>query len=160
MIKTFVEGKQTLFFPVRWANSVTRWIIGLYSKTGTIDIDNTTNPNNGKGCSIDVNVDVVLNKTTPELDKKYLQKSNLLSAIGDLCDETLQIKNGTLGLKKEIEEEKTIKYCAKATVSNDGRLISIAFGTQKQIDENTATVFGAQIASASQLINALELSNA
>ncbi len=43
-------------FPVRWANAVTNWLLGLYSNSGSITIKNTQTPGRGDGPSIDVNL--------------------------------------------------------------------------------------------------------
>jgi len=43
-------------FPVRWANAVTSWLLGLRSNSGSLTINNTATPGNGDGPSIDVNL--------------------------------------------------------------------------------------------------------
>ena len=44
-------------FPVRWANAVTGWLLGLRSNSGSITVRNTQTPNGGDdGPSIDVNL--------------------------------------------------------------------------------------------------------
>lgn len=43
-------------FPVRWANAVTGWLLGLCSDSGSITIRNTATPGRGDGPSIDVNL--------------------------------------------------------------------------------------------------------
>lgn len=54
--------KRRLFFPVSWANSVSRWILGLHSPSGTVRITNTASPGEGASAAIDVDVDAVANR--------------------------------------------------------------------------------------------------
>ena len=62
MIRVFENSKRILFFPKRWANAVSRWITGIHSPTGTINIRNTTSPDENGSMTIDVNVDAVAAK--------------------------------------------------------------------------------------------------
>ena len=54
--------RKRLFFPVAWANSVSRWILGLHSPSGTIRITNTAAPGEGASAAIDVDVEAVANR--------------------------------------------------------------------------------------------------
>ena len=43
-------------FPVRWANAVTSWLLGLRSNSGSITVNNTATPGDNDGPSIDINL--------------------------------------------------------------------------------------------------------
>lgn len=89
MIKLFEEKKRFLFFPVKWANSVTRWITGLSSPKSTIKIQNTTNPTENKGCQIDIVPEKAAAEMKKVLDARYVVRENLIKELMDvlsMCD--------------------------------------------------------------------------
>lgn len=59
MIHLFNSKKRILFFPVGFANSVARWILGVHSPSGTISIKNTATPGDNGSLALDVNVDAL-----------------------------------------------------------------------------------------------------
>ena len=59
MIHLFNGKKRILFFPVGFANSVARWILGVHSPSGTISIKNTATPGDNGSLALDVNVDAL-----------------------------------------------------------------------------------------------------
>lgn len=59
MIHLFNGKKRILFFPVGFANSVARWILGVHSPSGTISIKNTATPGDNGSIALDVNVDAL-----------------------------------------------------------------------------------------------------
>lgn len=59
MIHLFNGKKRILFFPVGFANSVARWILGVHSPSGTIAIKNTATPGDNGSIALDVNVDAL-----------------------------------------------------------------------------------------------------
>lgn len=62
MIRLFETTRRILFFPKRWANAVTRWITGIHSPSGTIQIRNTTSPDENGSMTLDVNVEALAKK--------------------------------------------------------------------------------------------------
>ena len=60
MLRTFTGARRRVFFPRSWANSVTRWILGLTSRSGTILV--TPPAQDGEGASIDVNEAVLADR--------------------------------------------------------------------------------------------------
>ena len=74
MIHVFQNAQ--VLFPRRWANSVARWIQGLCSPSGTINIKNTLEPS-GTGAELDVNIDAIAAKLAERLDKRYIRYSEL-----------------------------------------------------------------------------------
>lgn len=68
MIHLFNGKKRILFFPVGFANSVARWILGVHSPSGTIAIKNTATPGDNGSLAIDVNVDALRRIITGAID--------------------------------------------------------------------------------------------
>ena len=56
MIRLFQRGRRLLFFPTRWANAVTRWILGVHSPEGTIKVNNTAHPGEDRSIGLDVDI--------------------------------------------------------------------------------------------------------
>lgn len=59
MIHEFSQRVRVLFFPKTWANSVSRWILGVFSPSGTVKVTNTANPGDNGSLALDVNIDLV-----------------------------------------------------------------------------------------------------
>lgn len=68
MIREFLSSRRLLFFPKRWANSVTQWICGVHSPSGTLKIVNTANPSRGRSASFDVDIEAVWAKLRDLID--------------------------------------------------------------------------------------------
>ena len=89
MIRLFKRTRRALFFPVKWANAVSRWLLGVHSPEGTIKISNTANPKQDKSVGLDVDVDAVLSKIAPLLQKKGFseeQRRDIRNIIRDSLD--------------------------------------------------------------------------
>ena len=96
MIRKF--NRACLMFPVRWANSVSAWISGICSPSGTIRIKNNLSPLDGPSVMLDVDVEVLFAKMRERLDKEYVRKD----ALRDIVDETsLMETNGLLSVRSE-----------------------------------------------------------
>ena len=67
MIRIFKGVRRLFFFPVGWANSVSNWILGVHSPSGTIKVKNTSTPDADGSLEIDVNVDVLMTRIVTEL---------------------------------------------------------------------------------------------
>lgn len=67
MIHFFNGRGRVLFFPVKWANSVVRWVAGVHSSTGTIKIANTLNPGEKHSASFDIDIPAASKKMTPAI---------------------------------------------------------------------------------------------
>lgn len=76
MIREFKKKTKALFFPVKWANSVSRWILGVYSPTGTVKIKNTANPGEDGSIALDVNMDSVARKIKEFLESQTLTEND------------------------------------------------------------------------------------
>lgn len=96
MISTFTN-KNTVFFPTRWANSVSQWITGLFSRTGNIVIQNTADPSSG-GCSIDVNVEVLYAQLRERLMEDFVPRAGLGDAVARASNGSLSMSSGSLSV--------------------------------------------------------------
>lgn len=96
MLALFDTNTPVLFFPVRWANAVTNWLNGLCSKSGTILVNNTPEPTEGGGCSIDVNVDVLYQQLLPRLREEFVSKASLAKDLEPVTGYTVQVRGGRL----------------------------------------------------------------
>ena len=101
MIHTFSK-KRLVFFPVSWANSVARWILGVFSPTGTIKIKNDAEPGRDKSISLDVNVPEVLRVAKTQLDESYVSRQEVKTLLANMCDgQSIIIKDGVLTVNRE-----------------------------------------------------------
>lgn len=101
MIRTF-NKKRILFFPVTWANSVARWILGVCSPSGTIRIKNDAEPGRDRSVTFDVNVPAVIRAAQQELDQKYVSRQELKDLLASLCDgQSIIMRNGVIAVNKE-----------------------------------------------------------
>ena len=97
MIRTF-DNAVRVFFPTKWANSVSRWILGLNSPSGTIKIGNTPEPSEGSSATIDVDEERLLQRLIERLDSRYVAKSK----IGECMDATtIAVKDGKVGVRQD-----------------------------------------------------------
>ena len=96
MLTPFDVNTPILFFPVRWANSVTNWLNGLFSRSGTIDISNTPDPGESGGCSIDVNIENLYQQLLPRLRSEFVSKSGLGSELAQIGGRSIKMENGRL----------------------------------------------------------------
>jgi hypothetical protein len=78
MIKFFNEKNPLIFFPKKWANAVSRWLMGVYSPSGTIKITNTANPDEHGSLGLDVNIDAVIRKMEKKLHSRRFSESERL----------------------------------------------------------------------------------
>lgn len=103
MIRLFQGRKRVLFFPKGWANSVTNWILGVHSPSGTIKIVNTANPGENKSASLDVDVEQIarlLNKL--DFHKGYAKESDFKTLLGKSIDgSSLVSRDGIVGVSDE-----------------------------------------------------------
>ena len=101
MIHTF-NKKRILFFPVSWANSVARWILGVCSPSNTIRIKNDAEPGRDRSVTLDVNVPEVIRAAQRELDQKYVSRQELKDLLASLCDgQSIIMRNGVIAVNKE-----------------------------------------------------------
>lgn len=101
MLTPFDVNAPILFFPVRWANSVTNWLNGLFSRSGTIDISNTPDPGEGGGCSIDVNIENLYQQLLPRLRAEFVSRNALPEALGNVTGNSVKMQNGQLEVNKQ-----------------------------------------------------------
>jgi len=97
MISEF-QGKRRIFtFPKAWANAVVRWIAGVHSPNGTMEISNTLNPGDDGSLGLDVNLDAVVDKVKVRLgfDKRSpLDRNDVRDIVFDLLDGASVINSG------------------------------------------------------------------
>ena len=77
MIHLFNGKKRILFFPVGFANSVARWILGVHSPSGTISIKNTATPGDNGSLALDVNVDALRHIMAGVIDEHDLTEREI-----------------------------------------------------------------------------------
>ena len=127
MLKFFEEKKRLLFFPVKWANSVTRWLTALSSPKGTIKINNTTNPTEDKGCQIDIVPEKAAEEMKKVLDARYVVREKLIKELMDVlsaCD--FEIVNKKIRV--------ATPYCVAPVWGN--AFGGFRFGKPDQLDKN------------------------
>ena len=101
MIHTF-NKKRLIFFPISWANSIARWILGVFSPTGTIKITNDADPGRDKSIALDVNVSEVLRMAKPQLDESYVPRQDIKTMLANMCDgQSIILKDGVLTVNRE-----------------------------------------------------------
>lgn len=95
MIREFLSRRRLIFFPKSWANSVSQWICGVHSPSGTLKIVNTANPSKGKSASFDVDIDAVWNRLRDRIDA--IRREDDDQKLRDSKDETFgdKIQNGS-----------------------------------------------------------------
>lgn len=102
MVHLFDNTWPVLKFPVRWANSVTRWIQGVRSKTGTIKIANELDPGDGGSVSLDVDIESVAAKIAEALGMKSMTRDELLAIVLAAVDgASLEASNGRIKISEE-----------------------------------------------------------
>ena len=102
MIRLFESGRRILYFPRKWANSVSRWLLGIHSPEGTIRITgNTPNPEGEKSVGFDVNIGTVASKVRARLSAlgfTAAQRTAIKSVFRE-CLDGLSIVWGDTGAK-------------------------------------------------------------
>lgn len=95
MIREFLSKRRIVFFQKTWANSVTQWICGIHSPSGTVKIVNTANPSKGKSAAFDVDIDAVWSRLRDRIDS--LRREDDGQKLRDSKDETFgdKIQNGS-----------------------------------------------------------------
>lgn len=72
MLRMFNGTRKIIFFPRSWANSVTRWMQTLGSKSGTIKV--TQSSPDGEGASLDIDVEKVVSLAAPALAGRFVAR--------------------------------------------------------------------------------------
>ena len=68
MIHEYKTRKRILFFPTAWANSVSRWLLGVHSSDGSLTIKNTANPGEDGSIDLCVNFEAVYRRVRELFD--------------------------------------------------------------------------------------------
>lgn len=105
MLSLFDVNKPILFFPVRWANSVTNWLNGLYSRSGTISVQNTPDPGEGGACSIDVNIESLYQQLLPKLRAEFVSRSGLGQDLAKCGGRSIKVQSGQLEVDKQFFDD-------------------------------------------------------
>ena len=83
MIHVFKSAKRILFFPKKWANSVSNWILGVHSSDGSLIIKNTANPGSDRSIDLRVN-DTVLSQKINEIADRHGLNKNQRECVKDI----------------------------------------------------------------------------
>ena len=75
MIHLFKGKGRILWFQKGWANSVTRWILGIHSSDGSIETKNTANPNDEGSLDLKVNRAYLVREVEKHLGRRGLTKN-------------------------------------------------------------------------------------
>lgn len=91
MIKPFNTSRKMLFFPVRWANSVSTWIQNVSSPDDTIRISNTCAPREGKSLKLSVNLQRIYDGVKDFFKNHFATKAELREALKKDIDQTTPV---------------------------------------------------------------------
>ena len=80
MLRLFGGSKKIVLFPKSWANAVTRWILTLCSRSGTITFSSRKGD---AGTSIDVNVEVLAAAAETALAKRFVARAESSGVDGE-----------------------------------------------------------------------------
>jgi len=121
MIKLFDSARKILFFPRRWANSVTLWIQNVRSPDDTIKIGNTINPKAGDSLSLRVNLQKLYDGVAEYLKGHYVTRRD----VADVVD--AELRAGGTATPKDIDEEITNPPTSNIAYNSvDGQQVSAA----------------------------------
>lgn len=106
MLNLFDTNTAIPFFPASWANSVTNWLTGIFSPNDTIKITNTSNPTEGGGCAIDVNVENLYRMLRYRMEQDFVSRGNLAGEIRSMIGQSMNVNNGLLNVNDDYLDEK------------------------------------------------------
>ena len=102
MIKLFNGKRRVLFFPVKWANSVTLWLQNVLSPDNSIKVSNTTLPSEGNSLKLSVNFSVVCARVLEYFKGVFLTRKNFDELIQECCDHnTIEFSDGRFRISKD-----------------------------------------------------------
>ena len=79
MIHEFTGRGRIFWFPKAWANSVARWICGVFSPSGTIQVTNNLSPDGEGSLALDVNVNAVAKQIAEMRDDREITQGRIES---------------------------------------------------------------------------------
>ena len=91
MLALFDTTTPIPFFPTRWANAVTQWLTGLCSPSGTIKIQNTSQPDYGGGCRIDVDVEVLYQALRERMKIDFVARDGFTEELRKSAGQSLNV---------------------------------------------------------------------
>ena len=106
MLSLFDTNTAIPFFPASWANSVTNWLTGIFSPNSTIKITNTSNPTEGGGCAIDVDVENLYRMLRDRLERDFVSRGNFADNLRGVIGQSMNINNGQLNINDDYLNEK------------------------------------------------------
>lgn len=77
MIRIFGNARRVLFFPKTWANSVSKWILGVHSSDGSVEVRNTSNPGDNGSVDLKVNLSLVCKKVAERIESMGLTDTQI-----------------------------------------------------------------------------------
>lgn len=102
MIKLFNGKRRVLFFPVKWANSVTLWLQNVLSPDNSIKVSNTTLPSEGNSLKLSVNFSMVCARVLEYFKGVFLTRKNFDELIQECCDHnTIEFSDGRFRIAKD-----------------------------------------------------------
>ncbi len=84
-----ITDKGRLFFPRRMFNAIVRWILGVYSPSGTVRVINTANPSDERSIGLDVDIEAVTSLVRKSLDARGFttqQRRDVCGIVRDCLD--------------------------------------------------------------------------
>lgn len=124
MISEFGTKRRILFFPKAWANSVARWICGIASPRGTIQIKNQLDPGGGSSLELDVNVDAVIKEFYAKTDRRAISEAEMSRVKhmvrGFLDGITVMWSMGHIRVSAEWVEDVVEKYLQERSAGDEG----------------------------------------
>ena len=79
MIHEFTGRGRIFWFPKAWANSIVRWICGVFSPSGTIQVTNNLSPDGEGSLALDVNVNAVAKQIAEMRDDREITQGRVES---------------------------------------------------------------------------------
>ena len=123
VIHLFQSRKRLFGFPKKWANSVTRWISGVHSPSGTIHVKNTMEPGDDGSIALDVNVGAVAHEVLERFETRPVTKEErkrLTHHLRGMVDgNSVQMIDGHIGVNGEWVDNR-INEAIRPTADDDG----------------------------------------
>lgn len=100
-----LTGRRRLFSPRRLINEIVRWILGIYSPTGTIRIGNTAHPGEDRSMSLDVDIGTVAGRVAERVGNRPFtadQRNEVCDVVRSHVDDvSLVWRDGGLAVNEE-----------------------------------------------------------
>lgn len=130
MIKVFDKAARVLFFPKRWANSVTLWIQNVRSPDDSIKVTNTCSPREGNSLGLSVNMQKIYDGVTKYFDTNWVTPKRLREVLDESVDgNSLVVNEGVFAVSAD--------WVASLKVDTGAYKINGQSGSPAPADEST-----------------------